>query len=164
MTAALFRNAPPKAVSGSRHEFVDRENRIILEYKAKNNFHIEYLAGESNANLFVFRVRNGFDEFVAGKTVRVTAGNAVIVAQAVPQSFFARAVNFLDELISVTAAYAADLVRNYTTDRGGRIYVRTSGSPGTLTAQVGDSSATITTGPSGPTIAFQPGFSERLTI
>ncbi|MDR3358488.1 MAG: hypothetical protein LBN96_06525 [Desulfovibrio sp.] len=30
-------------LSGSRHELVDRENRIILEYRAKDAYRIEYL-------------------------------------------------------------------------------------------------------------------------
>jgi hypothetical protein len=61
-----------RTVSGSRHEFVDRENRIILEYRAKNAYRIEYL-GAAGPNLFRFRILNGFDEFMAGQTVHVTA-------------------------------------------------------------------------------------------
>ena len=97
-------------VSGSRHEFVDRENRIILEYKAKNSFYIESHGLQGND--FIFRNRNGFNEYIAGQQVRVTAGGGVTLAEASvaePQTLFAKAVNFLDALISVKAAYAASL-------------------------------------------------------
>lgn len=50
-----------RTVGGSRHEFVDRENRIILEYKANGCYHIEYL-GLAGTNVFRFRLFNGFNE------------------------------------------------------------------------------------------------------
>jgi hypothetical protein len=60
-----------RTVSGSRHEFVDRENRIILEYRAKKDaYRIEYLRKEGD-NSFYFRVVNGFGEIQAGMTVDV---------------------------------------------------------------------------------------------
>ncbi|MDR2161358.1 MAG: inverse autotransporter beta domain-containing protein, partial [Desulfovibrio sp.] len=66
-----------RTVSGSRHEFVDRENRIILEYRAKNSYRIEYL-GPAGKNLFRFRVLDGFDEVMAGQTVLVTASQTCL--------------------------------------------------------------------------------------
>ena len=133
-----------RTVSGSRHEFVDRENRIILEYKAKNKYRIEYVGYSNNA--FVFRIRDGFDKYVGGQTVRVTAGGGVTLAEASsaqPQTLFAKAVNFLDELISVKAAYAAMLSGSYTSDGSG--YVRVPGSSsGTVTLQAGDTEQTFT--------------------
>jgi hypothetical protein len=60
-----------RTVSGSRHEFVDRENRIILEYRAKNAYRIEYL-GLFNG-VHQFRLLNGFNETVSGQSVRVTS-------------------------------------------------------------------------------------------
>lgn len=57
-----------RTVGGSRHEFVDRENKIILEYRAKNAFRIEYV-GKAGTNRFDFRLVNGFDKTVSGQTV-----------------------------------------------------------------------------------------------
>ena len=57
-----------RSVGGSRHEFVDRENKIILEYRAKNAFRIEYV-GKAGTNRFDFRLVNGFDRTVSGQTV-----------------------------------------------------------------------------------------------
>ena len=136
-----------RTVSGSKHEFVDRENRIILEYKAKNSYKVEYLGPDGNG--FLFRVRDGFGKYVAGQTVRVTASGAYLAeaAPAEPQTLFAKAVNFLDEFISVKAAYAADLSKAYVTDGQGRFWVRldpSAPSPVTVTVQAGDNSQTFT--------------------
>jgi hypothetical protein len=64
-----------RTVSGARHEFVDRENRIILEYRAKNAYRIEYLGvfETGGQRLHQFRLRNGFGEIVPGQSVSVTA-------------------------------------------------------------------------------------------
>jgi hypothetical protein len=51
---------------------VDRENRIILEYRAKNAYRVEYM-GPAGQNLFRFRVLNGFDEIMTGLTVYARA-------------------------------------------------------------------------------------------
>jgi hypothetical protein len=59
-------------VSGDRYVFPDRENRIVLEYRAKNAYRIEYV-GPDGQNLFRFRVLNGFDEIMSGLTVYVRA-------------------------------------------------------------------------------------------
>ena len=137
-----------RTVSGSRHEFVDRENRIILEYKAKNSFYIESHGLQGND--FIFRIRNGFNEYIAGQQVRVTAGGGVTLAEASvaePQTLFAKAVNFLDALISVKAAYAASLAGTYVSDRDGYLRVPLTASsivPGaTLTVQAGDATQTF---------------------
>ena len=137
-----------RTVSGSRHEFVDRENRIILEYKAKNSYRIEYV-GPDGANGFLFRVRDGFGKYMAGQSVRVTASGAYLAeAQpAAPQTLFAKAVNFLDELISVKAAWAAELAKTYRTDDQGRFWVRLDASApasSIVTVQAGDNTQTFT--------------------
>ena len=63
-----------RTVSGSRHEFVDRENRIILEYRAKNAGRIEYLGPVPNSiNVFAFRVSDGFGRAWTGQTAHVRA-------------------------------------------------------------------------------------------
>jgi len=137
-----------RTVGGSRHEFVDRENRIILEYKAKNSYSIEYL-GPDGARGFRFRIKNGFGEFAAGQTVRVTAQGGAFLAEAQsqePQTLFATVVNFLDDLISVSSAYAADVSKPYTTDSQGCFWVRLdSSAPASVsvTVQAGENSETF---------------------
>ncbi|MDR3176846.1 MAG: inverse autotransporter beta domain-containing protein [Desulfovibrio sp.] len=139
--------AEMRTVSGSRHEFVDRENRIILEYRAKNSYRIEYL-GQVAANTFRFRVLNGFDEYMAGQTVHVTASGAYLAeaSPAPPASLFARAVNFLDGLISVTAAYAADPRKSYRTNQRGEFDIVLAGASGPVpvTIRAGDNEQTFT--------------------
>jgi hypothetical protein len=49
---------------------VDRENKIILEYRAKNAYRIEPLGCSSG--VYQFRLVNGFNETVSGQSVRVT--------------------------------------------------------------------------------------------
>jgi hypothetical protein len=85
------RVAELRSVSGSRHEFVDRENRIILEYRARSCYPIEYLgkASEVGENVFRFRVMNGFGELMAGQTVWVTASGPYLADP--PSSPLARA-------------------------------------------------------------------------
>jgi hypothetical protein len=140
-----------RAVSGSRHEFVDRENRIILEYRAKNSYRIEYL-GPAGPNVFRFRVLNGFDEFMAGQTVSVTA-NGMYLAEAAPErpaTLFARAANFLDELISVKAAWAAYRSKSCVTDGRGEFLVELDpaslpvGGAVSVTVRAGDNEQTFT--------------------
>jgi hypothetical protein len=136
-----------RTVGGSRHEFVDRENRIILEYKAKNSYQIEYL-GPDGARGFLFRIRDGFGEFKAGQTVRVTASGAYLAEAKAhePPTLFANVVNFLDDLISVSSAYAADLSKTYVTDGQGRFWVRldnTAPASVSVTVQAGENSQTF---------------------
>ncbi|MDR2604363.1 MAG: inverse autotransporter beta domain-containing protein [Desulfovibrio sp.] len=135
-----------RTVSGSRHEFVDRENRIILEYRAKNSYRIEYM-GSVGPNLFRFRVLNGFDEFMAGQTVYVTASEPYL-AEAAPEppaSLLAGAVNFLDELTSMRAAYAADLRKSYRTNQRGEFDIELTGASGPVqvTIRAGDNEQTF---------------------
>jgi hypothetical protein len=136
-----------RTVSGSRHEFVDRENKIILEYRAKNAYRIEYL-GQVGGNTFRFRVLNGFDEFMAGQTVYVTASGAYL-AEAAPErpaSLFARAARFLDDVISTSAAYAADMRKSYRTNRSGEFDIVLTGAtePVPVTIRAGDNEQTFT--------------------
>lgn len=61
-----------RTVSGSKHEFVSRENRIILEYRAKNAARIQYLGPVPTAyNTFAFQASDGLGSPWAGKTVYV---------------------------------------------------------------------------------------------
>ena len=113
-----------RTVADSRHEFVDRENRIILEYRAKNNFHIEYL-GRLGTNTFRFRVVNGFGKYVAGQAVTVSAGGGVLVSEApvqpTPKSFFAQAGDYIADLFSVSVAHAAGISVTKVTDGNGEL-------------------------------------------
>ncbi len=139
-----------RSVSGSRHEFVDRENRIILEYRAKNAYMIEYLGPNGGAvNEFVFRIRNGFDEYKAGQTVRVTAsGVTLAAAPALPEtSLLARLGGAIADFFSTPTAHAADFSQSYTTDGQGRFIVRIGSSfagPVALHIQAGDNSQSFT--------------------
>ncbi|MDL2291349.1 hypothetical protein LJC09_04520, partial [Desulfovibrio sp. OttesenSCG-928-F20] len=149
-----------RTVGGSRHEFVDRENRIILEYKATSNFRIEYI-GKSGANTFRFRIINGFGEFIAGKTVQVSAGGGVNLAAAPASeenaSLFAQALNFIDELFSVSTAHAAASVTKITNSRGEFDVTITSPITGqiTLTASIDGAEASVTVGVEASTPGIQ---------
>ena len=133
-----------RTVGGSRHEFVDRENRIILEYKAKDNYHIEFVS--RNGNVFTFRIKHAFDEYAAGKTVRVSASGVTTLAEVTaPKSFLARAGDAIVDFFSVSAAYAADLFQTYTTNSNGEFQVTITGlaAASTITVQAGNSSRTF---------------------
>jgi hypothetical protein len=137
-----------RTVSGSRHEFVDRENRIILEYRDKESYRIEYL-GLAGPNRFLFRVLDGFDEFADGQRVYVTtAGIYLVEAEpAQPASLFAQAAQFLDGLISVRAAQATDRFRSYITDSRGEFVVELEPAapmPLDVTIRAGDNEQTFT--------------------
>ena len=135
-----------RTVGGSRHEFVDRENRIILEYKAKNNYHIEFVRRDGDN--FIFRVRNGFDKYPTGTMVRVTpSGTQFAEAPVTPKSFFAQAVDVLDGLISTKAAYAADLFRSFPVQSDGTVWVTGLANSALLTGltvQAGEARRTFT--------------------
>ena len=139
-----------RSVSGSRHEFVDRENRIILEYRAKNAYMIEYLGPNGGAvNEFVFRIRNGFDEYKAGQTVRVTASGVTLAAAPAPPetSLLARLGGAIADFFSTPTAHAADFSQSYTSDGQGRFIVRIGSSfagPVALRIQAGDNSQSFT--------------------
>jgi hypothetical protein len=89
-----------RTVSGSRHEFVDRENRIILEYRLKdnvnNNYYIEYIGTYSG--LITFRIIN------------------------------ALGVAYSNKVISIIDSYGGTFLQNYFTDHNGFIYINTSSS------------------------------------
>ena len=139
-----------RSVSGSRHEFVERENRIILEYRAKNAYMIEYLGPNGGAvNEFVFRIRNGFDEYKAGQTVRVTASGVTLAAASAPPetSLLARLGGAIADFFSTSTAHAADFSQSYTSDGQGRFIVRIGSSfagPVALRIQAGDNSQSFT--------------------
>ena len=125
------RVAEMRTVHGSRHDFVDRENKIILEYQTKNKFHIKYI-GFDGGTTFSFRLADGFGKPATGQVVRVTASGPVMVAAApvVRQSFFAQALDMLANGFFVRKAHA-DSGLSYTTDGAGIIRVRVD-NPGKL--------------------------------
>jgi hypothetical protein len=62
----------PDTVEAYRYEFPDRENHIVLAYRAKQGaYRIEYL-GRSGDGLHQFRLRNGFGEIVPRQAVSIT--------------------------------------------------------------------------------------------
>ncbi|MDR2603786.1 MAG: inverse autotransporter beta domain-containing protein, partial [Desulfovibrio sp.] len=116
--------AEMRTVSGSRHEFVDRENRIILEYRAKQDYRIEYLGREGD-NGFRFRVLKSLGGYAAGQTVTVSTAGAWL-AQHNPRPpdglasrFVAALAAFVDELVSVRSASAGVSSKSYVTGSGG---------------------------------------------
>ncbi len=129
--------AETRTVHASRHDFVDRENRIILEYKPKNDFYIEYL-GPVSSNVFRFRVRDSFRKIAAGKIVLVSvSGGAVLAEGRAAQTRSARAE---------ATGGAGRTSGNYTTDYNGEFVVPLKNvvAPAvTLRAQIGKSSQTV---------------------
>lgn len=127
------RVAEMRTVHGARHDFVNRENKIILEYRTKNRFRIEF-AGFDGGNTFSFRLRDGFGKAAAGQVVRVTAGGYVTVASAAMstghRTFVAHTLEILDSLLSVRSAHA-DAGMSYTADANGTLRVRVD-NPGKL--------------------------------
>ena len=68
--------AEMRTVDGSRHDFVSRQNEMILEYRAKNNaYRIEYL-GRIRINEFRFHLVDGLGQSVSGRAVQVAAVGA----------------------------------------------------------------------------------------
>lgn len=138
-----------RTVSGSRHEFVDRENRIILEYRAKNAGRIEYLgpvSGQTNA--FAFRVTDGLGRAWAGKTVWVRADNVTLaVAPRPSRSLLALAGDVLGGLFGVREAHAATASHSYVTDSQGCFTVRVTSpvaGPVTLHVRAGENEQSFT--------------------
>lgn len=73
--------AETRTVNAARHDFVDRENRIILEYRSKDGrFLIEYL-GLDGSRGHQFRIKNGFGKYVAAQNVRVKALDGPYLAE-----------------------------------------------------------------------------------
>lgn len=138
-----------RTVSGSRHEFVDRENRIILEYRAKNAGRIEYLgpvSGQTNA--FAFRVTDGLGRAWAGKTVWVRADNVTLaVAPRPSRSLLALAGDVLGGLFGAREAHAATASHSYVTDSQGCFTVRVTSpvaGPVTLHVRAGENERSFT--------------------
>ena len=138
-----------RTVSGSRHEFVDRENRIILEYRAKNAGRIEYLgpvSGQTNA--FAFRVTDGLGRAWAGKTVWVRADNVTLAVAPQPsRSLLALAGDVLGGLFGAREAHAATASHSYVTDSQGCFTVRVTSpvaGPVTLHARAGENEQSFT--------------------
>ena len=124
------RVAEMRTVHGSRHDFVDRENKIILEYQTKESLYIDFVSYADNT--FIFRVRDGFNKNKPGQAVEVTLrGTATLAAAPVQpeakKGFFAEMLNNLRGLLAsvLTVSPArADSGRQYITDAGGLFYVR----------------------------------------
>lgn len=137
-----------RTVSGSRHEFVDRENRIILEYRAKNAGRIEYLGPVSGQNAFLFRVTDGFGRAWAGKTVWVRADNVTLAVAPQPsRSLLALAGDVLGGLFGAREAHAATASHSYVTDSQGCFTVRVTSpvaGPVTLHVRAGENEQSFT--------------------
>ncbi len=69
--------AEMRTVDGSRHEFVNRQNEIILAYQAKEGAYNIIQRGSGGANIFLFQITNGFGEPVAGQRVAVSLPSGV---------------------------------------------------------------------------------------
>lgn len=157
------RVAEMRTVHGSRHDFVDRENKIILEYRAKNNFHIEYL-GKAGDNTFRFRIKNGLNKYVGGQQVTVSGGSGVTLAAAPnsirgtmpnsmpnsmadtgPASLLAKVMNSIGEFF-VASAHAVGLTKTYITNGDGTFMValdKVTSLPAAITIQVGNTTQSI---------------------
>ena len=74
--------AEMRTVDGSRHDFVNRQNEMILEYRAKEGVYNIILLRTLDAvrNIFEFQITDGFGKVAAGRTVSVAAdGGATIL-------------------------------------------------------------------------------------
>lgn len=137
-----------RTVGSSRHEFVDRENRMILQYRGKNKYYIDYL-GRVGTNEFRFRILNGFHKCVAGQQVRVYTGGTATLAEAAPgnsSSLVAQAGALLAGVFSLHAAHAGVLSRSYTSDANGEFIVRLDNvlaTPVMVTLQSGETSQNV---------------------
>ena len=166
-----------RTVSGSRHEFVDRENRIILEYRAKNAGRIEYLgpvSGQTNA--FAFRVTDGLGRAWAGKTVWVRADNVTLAVAPQPsRSLLALAGDVLGGLFGAREAHAATASHSYVTDSQGCFTVRVTSpvaGPVTLHVRAGENEQSFTVNVvanatlkmSAPSAALTQGATQRVTF
>ncbi|MDR2502837.1 MAG: inverse autotransporter beta domain-containing protein [Deltaproteobacteria bacterium] len=87
-----------RSVSGSRHEFVERENNIVLQYRVRDGrYNIEYLGWDGTG--YLFRVSNGLGQPSPRLGAQVTAASAHLLPGPVA-------------------------VRNYTTDEQGRFWLQ----------------------------------------
>lgn len=100
-----------RSVSGSRHEFVDRENRIILEYRAKNAYRIEYL-GRTGVNAFKFRLTDGLGQTASGNTASVCLAGATFAGSLAASSFTSDGSGeFAIQLDTVTATPVTAIIQ-----------------------------------------------------
>lgn len=142
-----------RSVSGGRHDFVDRNNNIILEYKKKRHLHfssegITVASGSvktgQSARLKA-QVLDG-DKPVRGLKVNWQCNQGHLVAESQPASTLAKSAYFLFNLFSATPAYADDGVFSYT-DQNGYTYInldQTNPAPVTITAMVDEISISKT--------------------
>jgi hypothetical protein len=70
--------AEMRTVDGSRHDFVNRQNEMILEYRVKEGAFNIIQRGMGVTNIFVFQITNGFGEAVAGQRVAVSLPAGVV--------------------------------------------------------------------------------------
>lgn len=140
------------SVSSARHEFVDRENRIILEYRLKNAGAITYLGPvPGKVNTFAFSIADGFGNPWSQKNVSVAAGGVTLALNSEP-AFSARSLlagigQALSSLLGIREAYAADGIMNYVTDNQGRFEVQvnsTFAGPVTLRVRAGEREQSFT--------------------
>ena len=75
--------AEMRTVGGSRHDFVNRQNEMILEYREKEGVFNIVLLWVRNAalNIYEFKVTDGFGRPVSGQAVRVSVDQGVTVNQ-----------------------------------------------------------------------------------
>jgi adhesin/invasin len=59
-------------IDGSRHDFVQRQNEIILEYRATPGRYRILVRKGANSNTFVLTILDGFGNIVTGLPVRIT--------------------------------------------------------------------------------------------
>ncbi|WP_198015323.1 inverse autotransporter beta domain-containing protein [Nitratidesulfovibrio termitidis] len=69
-----------RTVSGAKHEFVDRENRIILEYRAKDGaYRITLLSYNRETREFVLRLQDGFGRYPSGVRMDLSVDDGATV-------------------------------------------------------------------------------------
>ena len=73
--------AEMRTVDGSRHDFVSRQNEMILEYRAKERAATVTLGlgGDPNLNIYELRITDSFGQPLPNQTVTVTAGSEAAV-------------------------------------------------------------------------------------
>ena len=118
--------AEMRTVDGSRHDFVNRQNEMILEYREKEGVYNISLFRVLNAslNIFEFSLTTGFGQAAAGQVVTVSAGAGAAV---------------LDPVTGLPAT-------QFTTDANGHIQVQISPQAAgvtQVTLNVGKSSRTF---------------------
>ncbi|MDR3629512.1 MAG: inverse autotransporter beta domain-containing protein [Desulfocapsaceae bacterium] len=118
-----------RTVDGSRHEFVDRENRIILEYQAKNVIEIVWVNQNSAqfykgipTNILLRVFRNG--QPLRRQAVSMSSPDGFTIARAQPpasHTLLAQASAILTDLFSAPSANAATTTLSKITDDNGEV-------------------------------------------